>query len=167
MNILLAILLAVVNLVLLASILLGLPGTWLMVLACTIVALCRHGMFSTSTLLVLAALALMGELAELLAGLFGTSRGGGGWRASLAAVGGGVVGAIAGTFVLPLIGSLIGACVGAGVAAAFAHHLRDRQPEDALRVGVWASLGRLLGTVVKFAAGVVIYLVATIASFWP
>ncbi len=169
MQILIAILLAVVNLAFLVSVLFGLPGTWLMVLATALAAWWQwdHHIFSVWTLVAMGAIALAAEAVDLLAGLLGASRAGGGWRASLAAMGGGLAGAVAGTFLLPVIGTLIVACLGAGLAAWAVQRSRGQKPQLALRVGLGAGIGRFVGTLVKLGLASLIWIVATVASFWP
>ena len=171
MHILIATLLAVTNLVFLASVIFGLPGTWLMVLATALVAWWQRDQISINPwiLLTMGIIARAAELVELLAGLLGASRAGGGWRASLGATVGGLVGAVAGTPLIPvpILGTLIGACLGAGLAAAVVHRSRGQSPQLALRVGLAAGIGRLAGTLVKLAMAVLIWIIATAASFWP
>jgi uncharacterized protein YqgC (DUF456 family) len=171
MHLLIATLLAVVNLLFLASVIFGLPGTWLMVLATALVAWWQwdHQMIGPWTLVAMGILALAAEIVELTAGLLGASHAGGGWRASLGAMAGGLVGAVAGTFLipLPLVGTLIGACVGTGLVATAVQRSRGQSPQLALRVGVGAFTGRLVGTLVKLALAVTIWIIATVASFWP
>jgi uncharacterized protein YqgC (DUF456 family) len=171
LHILIATLLAVVNLAFLASVIFGLPGTWLMVLATALAAWWQwdHHMIGPWTLVAMGILALAAEAVELLSGLLGTSRAGGGWRASLGAMTGGLIGAVAGTVLipLPLVGTLIGACAGAGLAAAAVHQSRGQPPRDALRVGLGAGVGRFVGTVVKLGLAAIIWIIATVASFWP
>ena len=171
MHIVIAMLLAVVNLVFLVSVVFGLPGTWLMVLATALAAWWQwdHHLVGVWTLVAMGVIALAAELVDLLAGLLGASRAGGGWRASLAAMIGGVAGAIVGTLLIPapLVGTLIGACVGAGLAAGVVQRSRGQDPKRAVRVGLGAGIGRLVGTLVKLALAVLIWIIATVASFWP
>ena len=71
MHILIAILLAVVNLVFLASVIFGLPGTWLMILATALAAWWQRGQnfISLWTLVAMGILALAAEAVDLLAGM--------------------------------------------------------------------------------------------------
>jgi uncharacterized protein YqgC (DUF456 family) len=89
------VLLLVINAFWLALVFFYLPGNWLMVLTTAAFAwgLAEQGIFSVWTLLAAAVLALLGELAEFLAGFGGARRAGAGWKASLAAVGGALGGA--------------------------------------------------------------------------
>lgn len=173
----LAISLVLINTGWLALVFFGLPGTWLMVLSTAIVAWMQwqpgasvsNQPISLWTLLVLVALAVVGEILEFVAGAAGAKRAGGSTRGALAAIVGGLVGAIVGTFMIPipLLGSLLGAAGGAGLAAWTAELTSGKSHETALRIGWGAGVGRLMGTLYKFIVGTVIWLVAAVAVFWP
>jgi uncharacterized protein len=173
----LACVLVLVNSLWLGTIILGLPGTWLMVFSTALVAWLRwvpgrpfgDQMISPWTLLCLIGLALVGEVLEFIAGAAGARKAGGSGRGALAAVVGGLVGALAGTFIIPIpvIGSLLGAAGGAGLGAWWVELAGGKTMESSVRIGIGAGVGRVLGTVYKFAAGVAIWFVALIAAFWP
>lgn len=170
MDIILGIVLTLLNLVLLITVIFGLPGTWLMIGAAAVAGyLWAPGMFSMSVLMVAISLALVGEILEAVTGLLGAAKAGGGWRANTAALVGGLLGGVAGTFLLPLplIGTLLGACAGAGLAAGMSELRRGRPRTIVWRVGYGAGLGRLLGTVAKFIMGIIIFIMLTVAAFWP
>lgn len=168
MQISIAIGLCVMNLLLLLTVIFGLPGIWLMLLATGLVAWWQPDMIGWGPLLAMGIVALLAEGVEFVAGLLGAAKAGGGWLASLGALGGGLLGAIVGTFVIPipLLGTLIGACAGAGFGA-YALHLADKRPEQAAKVGVAAGVGRLVGTIVKMGLGIVVWIIAAVAAFWP
>lgn len=168
---LIATLLAVTNAFWLLLTLLTLPGNWLMVTAAALVAWWRwdERMFSPWTLLVILGLALVGELVELLASSVAVKRSGGSRIGSFGALLGAILGAVLGTIMLPipLLGSLVGACGGA-CAGAWAGDLAAGRPHRAsARSGVAAGAGRLFATVAKFAVGALIWIIITVASFWP
>jgi uncharacterized protein YqgC (DUF456 family) len=146
----------------------GLPGTWFMVLATSLVAWLRWNdhMFSPYTLIALAALALVGEVLELVAGAVGSRKAGGTWRGSTGALVFGVVGGIAGTFLIPIpvVGSILGACLGAFGGAMLGEMAGGRPLSPAVEVGRGAFVGRLLGSLYKLAIGMVIWTVALVAS---
>lgn len=155
----------------------GVPGTWLMVLSALVATwltwqagVSVHAqMIGPTALLVAAALALLGEVLEFAAGLAGTQQAGGTWWGAIGALIGTLIGGIAGTFAVPvpLFGSLIGACLGAA-GGALAMELYSGQKFDfALKSGVGAGVGRLFGTLGKLACGVAIWIVLSIAAFWP
>ncbi len=147
-------------------VLVGLPGTWFMVLSSAAISwLTGNRLLSVSTLAVLAGLALAGEVAELVAGAAGSRKAGGTWRGSAGALAVGLAGGIVGTLLFPVVGSILGACLGAFLGALGGELSGGREMESAVRVGKSAFVGRLLGTVIKLVLGVAIWITATLASF--
>lgn len=169
MLLLYALLLLVINAVWLFLVILGLPGTWLMVLTTALLAWWQGGMFSVYTLIALVVLALIGEIVEFFAGVAGTRQAGGSRGSAVGALVGGLVGGIVGTgaIPIPLVGSLIGACAGAAIGAFAVEFTGGRSMDEAVRSGVGAGKGRFLGTVGKLAIGGVIWLTAAVAAFVP
>ncbi|MFT4649460.1 MAG: hypothetical protein ACI87O_001826 [Planctomycetota bacterium] len=160
--------LALVNAFWLVLVLVGLPGTWLIVASCALVDWWTDKeLFSTPTLLAAVALAALGEVVELMAGSAGARKAGGGRRGSWGALGGGIAGAILGTFFIPipLFGSLIGAGIGAFAAASFLEHDGGKDMSTALRIGRGAAWGQFLGTFAKLLVGISVWLLVSIASF--
>jgi uncharacterized protein YqgC (DUF456 family) len=103
-----ATLLTLLNLAFWSSILFGMPGIWLMVLAAVIVEWLQPevSMFSPSTLYVSAGLALLAEILEFLMGAAGARQAGGSKRGAALAIVGGVIGAILGTALpIPVLGT--------------------------------------------------------------
>ncbi|MEJ5259953.1 MAG: DUF456 family protein [Anaerohalosphaeraceae bacterium] len=148
-----------------------LPGNWLMVLTTAGFAWWQadRGIFSIWTLAAAAMLALLGEVAELLAGFAGAGRAGASWKASLAAVGGALTGAVLGTFLIPIpfAGTLLGGCIGAGLAA-WAFERRSGKPRQvSIRSGIGAGLGTAAGALLKVLMGVLIWFLIAAAAFWP
>jgi uncharacterized protein len=163
-----ALILFCLNALALSLVLVGLPGIWLMVIFSWGVSyLSGTSMISTTTLIVLAGLALASEVVELVAGSAGSKKAGGTWRGSAGALGGGLVGGIVGSFIIPVVGSILGACIGAFLGALGGELSGGKQLEAAIDVGRGAFIGRLLGTIYKLAFGVVILIVATVASVVP
>jgi uncharacterized protein YqgC (DUF456 family) len=148
-----------------------LPGNWLMVLTTAGFAWWQweRGLFSPWTLGAVAVLALAGEIVEFFAGFGGAKKAGAGLWASLAAIGGALVGAFAGTFLIPIpfLGTLLGGCIGAGLGTWAVERLCGRHPDQSLRSGVGAGAGALIGTLVKVMIGVLIWIVIAAAAFWP
>ena len=169
--------LTLVNLFWLATVVLGLPGTWLMVVSTTLLAWWQRpdegsddvGMFAIPTLVVVIVLALAGEIAEFFTGVVGSAKAGGTRRGSIGALIGGFVGALAATFAIPIpiLGSLIGACCGACLGALVGELTGGRKMLESAKSGVGAGFGTLAGRIVKVAAGALIWLIITIAAFWP
>ena len=145
----------------------SLPGTWLILLATALLAWFRwdEGLFGPVTLIGLAALALLGEVLELVTGALGAKKAGGtAWGAAGAMVGG-VVGGVAGTFFLPVIGSILGAAVGAFAGALVGERVSGRGLEDAAASGRGAFVGRLVGSALKMAIAVAMWIVVAFAAF--
>ena len=111
--------------------------------------------------------ALLGELAEFLASVWGTKKfGGTNWGAGGALLGT-LVGGLVGTFAIPVpvLGSLIGACAGAALGAWGFELWAGQKMKLSLKSAAGAGIGRLSGTVAKLAAGVLIWVVAAVAAF--
>jgi len=147
----------------------ALPGNWFIVITTSLFAWWQwdNKVFSIYTLIAIAVLAFLGEVVEFFAGAGGAKRAGAGWLGAIAAIFGAIFGAILGTLVLPLFGTILGACIGAGLAATVVELALGKTPDASLRSGFGASLGHLIGSTVKFAIGVAIWLIVAIAAFWP
>lgn len=155
---------AVVCLVCIALTLIGLPGTWMMALLALSTRLYAPELYSWWTIGGCLGLAVLAEISDFIAGAVGAGAEGASKRAGLAAIGGGLVGAIVGTPFLPPIGTIIGAVAGAGLSASLAE-VTLRKPEEltlmatakrAARVGRGAALGRFIAVLVKTAIAVVV-----------
>jgi uncharacterized protein YqgC (DUF456 family) len=149
-----ATLITLLNIVFLASILFGMPGIWLMVLAAAVVEWLQPGefMFSQLTLYVSGGLALLAEILEFLMGAAGARQAGGSKRGAALAIVGGVIGAILGTALpLPVLGTLIGAC----------------PMEQSVEAGRGAAIGRFWGTTSKMIIGAVVLVLLAVAAFFP
>ncbi len=170
-----ATLLVILNALWLALVVAGLPGNWLIVLSTLLLAWWRWAaepgrpMFGVPVLVTICVLALAGEVAELLAGVVGAKVAGGSRRAALGAFVGALGGAVLGTLLIhvPVVGTLLGTCCGAGVGAWGLELTSGRPARASLKSGLGAGAGRLVGTLAKLAAGVAIWVVVTIAAFWP
>lgn len=165
-----ATLLTLLNLAFWLSILLGLPGTWLMVLVPALVEWWQPGtyLFGWGVLVVCAGLAALGEVFEFVLGAAGSRKAGGSKRAAALAIAGGFVGGIVGTGVIPVpvVGTLVGACLGAFAGSLLGDLWAGRPLAQGLRAGRGAASGRLWGTVAKFAIGGVIFAAITVAAFF-
>ena len=145
---------------------LGLPGTWLQVVAIGAYAYAtdwRLGWWIFAIALVLAAVA---EVVEFVMGGRFARKYGGSRRAAWGAILGGLVGAFMGVPV-PVIGSVIGAFVGAFVGAALLEMTAGSEARSALRVGWGAFLGRLAAVAMKSAVGVVIAAIVLVSAIGP
>ena len=157
--------------------LVGLPGNW------CIVAVSLGWMlfgpidyrFSWIIVVVLAALALIGEAIEFGASVLGTKKLGGSSRgATLSVIGsiiGGIVGAIFGIPIpIPLVGILIGsvlfAAIGAWVGASIGEKWVGKSTKESVQIGGAAFVGRLLGTLGKLVMGSSMVVLAIVAPFF-
>lgn len=165
------VILLLVNLVGLAMVLLNLPGNWVMI-GCTLLFAWWHwdqGVFSIFTLALIVILGLIGEIVEFFAGMGGAKRSGASWKGALGAFAGGLAGGIIGTFLIPIpvFGTLVGACAGAGLGTWIVEHaILGKTMDESVQSGMGAGIGVFVGVLSKFAIGVVIYLIITVAAFW-
>ncbi len=154
--------------------LVAMPGNWLMVLAAAGYAWLGPQAGATQlewrTVIILAVLAGVGEIAEFAAGMVGARRAGGSRRAAVFSLIGSLIGAIGGASIgipIPILGSAVGAVVGGALGAfggaAFAEHTRGEVAGHSLKVGQAAFWGRLIGTGAKTIVASVIAAVAIIS----
>ncbi len=159
---------ALINAFWLVLVLVGLPGTWLIIATCALADWwLGMNMFSPYVLIAAVTLSALGEIMELLAGSHGARKAGGGKRGSWGALGGGIAGAILGTMFIPIpiLGSLIGAGLGAFAAAAALEHDGGQDLTTAFQIGRGAAWGQFMGTLLKLIVGILVWLLVTVASF--
>jgi uncharacterized protein YqgC (DUF456 family) len=129
------ILLIAASLVGLVLIPLGLPGLWVIVLAILGYGwLTDFRTLSAGFILLIVALALLGEVFEAWIGFRFAQRYGGSKRAGWGALVGGLIGAIVGVPV-PIVGSVVGGFVGAFLGAAVFEYTRSAGRESRPRQG--------------------------------
>ncbi len=166
-----AILLILTNVVWLLLTLMALPGNWLMVVGAAVLAWVYwdEGMFSPWTLLAVLLLAIAGEVLESITSAYGVKKVGGTKRGGWGSILGSILGALVGGVLIPIpiVGSLIGACLGAAIGAWGFELSGGMKKPQARKAGFAAGVGRLVGTVIKFAIGVVIFVIVAVAAFWP
>ena len=137
----------------LIAVVLGLPGTWLILI--TSVLYSWLGNFSVITYQMLLGLLLLAVAAEVLdfwSGLWGARRYGGTRKAMLGTLLGGIIGAIILTPMVFGIGAVVGAFFGAFVGGFVVTYLEQRKMSEAMRVGWGGLLGRVFAMVFKGAA---------------
>ncbi len=148
----------------LALVALGLPGLWVMVVAVVAYGwLTGFQRIGLTTIVVVLALAVVGEVIEAWLGFGLARRYGGSKRAGWGALLGGFVGAVVGVPV-PVIGSVIGAFVGSFAGAVVFEYSKTAAAGASLRAGWGALLGRAAATAAKIAVGLVIAVVALFAA---
>jgi uncharacterized protein YqgC (DUF456 family) len=156
--------LAIAAVVGLALIPLGLPGLWVIVLGVVGYGwLTDFQTMSTATMVLIIALAVLGEVFESWIGFRFAQRYGGSSRAGWGALVGGLLGAIVGV-PIPIIGSVIGGFVGAFLGAAVFEYSHARRSGTAARAGWGAVLGRAAAAAGKMAIGVVMVVAAMFAA---
>jgi uncharacterized protein YqgC (DUF456 family) len=142
---------------------LTLPGVWLMLLAASLVNwLWTPGVYSWWTIGVCAAVALVGEVLEVVASGFGSKKFGGTKTGAAGSVIGGLVGGVVGTFAIPvpIVGTIVGSVVGAAVGALAAEKgIKKRTWKESHKSAAGAAAGRLAATVIKLAVAVGVGLV--------
>ena len=160
----------VVGTVGIALALLGLPGTWLILLVGVIVEFVRPETFSWWTIGVGGVLAIGAEVAEFSAGAVGAKKAGGSNRAMWLAVAGGLVGGIVGTFVIPgpIVGTIAGAAIGSGACAMLAEMTVDgRTLAHAGKLGGGAAIGRTLASIFKAGFALALTVLLALAAVIP
>lgn len=139
----------------LASLVIGMPGTFIVVAIALLYALATGFTSVTwTTLAILLALAAAGEVLEFVSSVAASSGPRPSRRVSVAAIAGGMVGGLLGLPLLFGLGSLLGALCGAFVGAALAAGSEGHDLASTLNHGMAAMRGRLLGLVAKVAIGV-------------
>ncbi len=145
---------------------LGLPGTFLIV-----VAVLLHGYFTgfvpftVSLILWLFLIAVVGELIEFFFGAASAKKFGGSRNAMWGAVLGGFAGAVFGSGITPVVGTVIGAFLGAFCGAALFEYVTNRDSGAAIRVGFGAFLGALGGRFTKLILAIIMVLITAINFF--
>jgi uncharacterized protein len=129
----------------------GLPGTWIMAAGALGYSLLVPGSISVFTTVLVALMALVGEIIEFTLTAKYTRKYGGSRRASWGAIIGGIVGAFMGVPV-PVIGSVIGAFVGAFIGA-FVAELSQGSVGSATKVATGALIGRAVAAAMKVGIG--------------
>ena len=145
---------------------LGLGGTFIILADALVLALVtRFESMGVWSLLIMAALAVLGEVIESFLGVFTVRRFGASKWAMLGTFIGGILGAALGTPIAPVIGTLIGAFVGSFAGAFLAEVAHRRQLHASLRAGWGAFLGRVLAAVVKVQIGVLMICIIWLRLF--
>jgi uncharacterized protein YqgC (DUF456 family) len=154
--------------------LVGLPGNWLIVIVTVVYGLLVPAEWRTAigwpVMLLVAALAGIGELLEFAASAVGTTQAGGSKRSAALALIGSIAGGLVGAFVglpIPIVGTVIGALLfaasGAMAGAVIGESWKGRTFDEGMEVGKAAFWGRLFGTLGKIFMGSVMVAVVVVA----
>jgi uncharacterized protein YqgC (DUF456 family) len=166
-----------VGLVCVLSIIVSVPGTWLMVLLALLIELVDRvylpagapPTFGWPVLAICGGLALLGEIIETAAGAAGARGGGGTRRGMIGAIIGGIIGAIVLTPLIPilLVGTMIGALLGTFAGAVIGEVTGEnaRTVTGSMKPAVGATIGRVIGTLGKIIIATVVWIVLTVAAF--
>lgn len=148
---------------------LTLPGLWLMA--------GMLGLFGWVTgwdrlvgwpsVVLMVALAFIGEIIEFVAGSAGAKKAGGGFWGGIGALLGGIIGAIflTGLIPIPVLGTIIGLCLGCFLGALGTELLMGKELKQSLLIGAGAAKGRFYAILIKTSIGVVMVLIALWAAF--
>lgn len=150
-----------------------LPGNWAIVALAALFAFLipeeSHRGFGWTVVGILAGLATLGEIVELLAGAAGAAKQGGSRRGMILAILGAFIGSISGAIIgvpVPVVGSLIAALAGAALGAFGGAYMGEtwngRSSEDSISIGRAALVGRILGTVGKLIVGAVMVVIVVL-----
>ncbi len=138
---------------------LQLPGTWL-ILAAAAAYDWYYGwqQIGWKWLVALLILAIVVELIDFLAGLVAAKRAGASRRAAIGALVGGFLGMILLTIPIPIpgVGTVIGGLLGCFLGALIGELSLRKDWKTGARVGIFATLGKIAGLVVKTSAAMAI-----------
>lgn len=145
-----------------------LPGNWAMVALVIVWEMFYPGSSLGVTFFVIfIGLALLGELVEFGAQIYGSKKYGSSKASTAAGVIGAIVGAILGAPFMFGVGAIFGALFGAWGACYLAERLIRRQPSEiAFRAAQGAMMGKFFGMVIKFGIGVAMLWIAA-SHIWP
>jgi uncharacterized protein YqgC (DUF456 family) len=172
------VLFAIIGLACVASVVIGLPGTWILIGLALVIEMSdtlylapeREQTFQWWLLGVCVVLAAIGEGLEFIAGALGAKKAGSSRRGMVGALIGGVAGAFLGIGIpVPVVGSLIGAVIGT-FAGAIAGEMTGHQTTtigETIRPATGATVGRILGTLSKVPIAVIVWCALTVDAFWP
>ncbi len=148
----------------LVSLVFGLPGTFLIVLAALVYGWASgFAAVGWSTVGWLLAMAVTAEAIEFAASASGMGGRRPSRRVAAAAIVGALAGGIAGAPLLFGLGALLGALAGAFVGASIAAGSEGQSAVEAFRAGLAAMCGRFLGFVVKVSIAAVMLVVLAFA----
>lgn len=121
---------------------LAFSGTWI-VLAAALITFFATGFPTIGTLIAFSLLCILAEVLEALAGWLGVQKRGGSSAAGLAAVGGGLIGAMFGSALFPILGTFLGLLAGSFAAAYLVELNRLRHHGTAANIAVGTLFARL------------------------
>lgn len=132
------------------SILFGLPGTWIILIASVLYGWATgFKKVSLALLIILALLTIIAEVLEYILGMAGAERFGASRKGALASIAGGLIGSVLCAPILLGFGALIGLFAGAFLGTFFYELCRQRDLAKSLNSGIGALIGRFSATLMK------------------
>jgi uncharacterized protein YqgC (DUF456 family) len=148
------------------SILMGLPGTLVILFNVLVYALVTgFDKIGFKILLVLIVISAIAESLEFLMGITWAKRYGTSKRGIAASLVGGVIGALLLTPVFLGLGALIGSFLGALLGAFVVEILNQKDLKPAFRAGVGAMMGRMTGLFAKGLCGLAMVIISLMAIY--
>lgn len=145
---------------------LGLGGNFIVVgLALVHALVTGFDPISWPLILVLLAIALVGEGIEFVVGTFYPAKQGATKSGVAGAFVGGLIGAAVGNSIIPVVGAVLGSFAGAFGGAVYGEYRRNQNLEPSLRIGAHAFMGRLIAILFKHALGLVMVFLIMRATF--
>ena len=140
----------------LLSIVIGIPGTFIILGVALIYGIFTNFQIITAKLLfVLLGFAIVGELIEAFLGLLSASKFGASRLSLFFGLVGGFAGALIGSLFLPVVGTLIGAIAGVFLGTFLPELALKKEFRVSVRAGLGAFLGRTAGTFTKLVLGAI------------
>ena len=115
-------------------------------------------------LAVFAGLSILGEVVEALLGMVYVAKKGASRHGLIGAAVGGFVGVALGTGSTPIVGSIVGGFVLAFAGAVAGEYWHERRLAASVRIGLHATVGRLLATTAKYVLAVIGTLLVIVAA---
>lgn len=132
----------------------GLPANWLVLIFATLwTFFAPQEAMTWQVLAILAALAVLGEVLEMMMSAIWGKKYGGSTGGMVAGMIGALIGAILGAPILFGIGALFGALIGAFLGSLAMELFKGRASGESLRAAWGTMLGRFGGTILKAAIG--------------
>jgi len=137
------------------AIFLSLPGGWIALgLAVLYDLIYGFDAIGLRGLGVFALLLVVAEIIEAGLGTLYVAKKGATRHGMIGAFAGGILGAILGSSLMPLVGTVLGGIAGAFGGAVAGEYWRERDLEPSLRIGVHATIGKVLALSAKFALAI-------------
>jgi uncharacterized protein YqgC (DUF456 family) len=139
-----------------------LPGTWLILIAAGVYGWTTEWRRVTVlVLLLLAGVAVIGELIEFFASMVTVRKAGASRQAAWGALLGGFAGMFIFTIPVPIIGTIIGAVLGCFCGALIGETMAQKKLSESTRVGYFSALGFVLGMAAKVAIALTMTVILT------